>query len=294
MRRMDRQSASGVALIAVLWCLALLTVLATAVTALSVSHRRAAQRYGESVVLDARADSALRVAVLRIVAPKGPGGSDAARADLHVDLPDGEAEVWIEREDGRIDLNTADENLIYAFFAANGWELKAARAMAARIADWKDADDEARENGAEAAAYLAAGLPYGPRNGPFEVTDELRQVLGAHDLNAELLGAFTVYSHSAVPRASNAPAPVKRALKFADEHQLGEHRWLPASESIVASGVNDDAHTFVGEVVRLRACTKSAVGQRCRLLVARLTGSRQRPLQIYIWKSTSPPFDDHY
>jgi len=287
MRRMDRQSAGGIALIAVLWCLALLTVLATAVTALSVSHRRAAQRYGESIVLDARADSALRVAVLRVVAPKVPGGSDAAGADLHVDLPDGEAVVQIEREDGRIDLNTADENLIYAFFAANGWELKAARAMAARIADWKDADDEARENGAEAAAYQAAGLPYGPRNGPFEVTDELRQVLGANDLNAELLGAFTVYSHAAVPRASIAPPPVKRALKFADEHQLGEHRWLAASDGTLSSGVNDGAQTFVGEVVRLRACTKSAVAQRCRLLVTRLTGSRQRPLQIYVWKSTT-------
>src|SRR6185369_17759675 len=83
------------------------------------------------------------------------------------------------------------------------------------------------------------------------------------------------------------------ALKFADEHQLGEHRWLSANDSTGASGSNDGAHTFVGEVVRLRACAHNEVTQRCRLLVARLTGSRQRPLQIFVWKGTTAlPLDD--
>ena len=70
--RRSRERTRGVALIAVLWLLALLTLLATSTVALSVSHRRAAQRLAQAVELDARADSAIRVTFLRIIAPESP------------------------------------------------------------------------------------------------------------------------------------------------------------------------------------------------------------------------------
>ena len=56
-----RGGESGVALIAVLWLVVLLTLLATAVATLTVSHRRVVERYAEAVQADLTIDSATRV-----------------------------------------------------------------------------------------------------------------------------------------------------------------------------------------------------------------------------------------
>jgi general secretion pathway protein K len=51
-------------------------------------------------------------------------------------------------------------------------------ALAAAIVDFRDEDDVPGVNGAESAAYRAAGLAQGPKNAPFETVTELDQVLG--------------------------------------------------------------------------------------------------------------------
>jgi general secretion pathway protein K len=279
--------ARGVALIAVLWLVAVLTLLATTVASLSVSHRRAASRYASAVELDQIADSAIRLAILRIIGPKSPNDPVTAGVTMQFQLFDSSADVVIEREQGRIDLNTADDNLLFAFFAANGWSAEAARDVVARIGDWKDPDDDAREHGAEQSSYVAAHLRYTPRNGPLESVDELRQIVGVSDVSPALFESFTVYTHSQSPSASLAPAPVKRAMEFADKQQLGGHRWLSeregATQSVVGA-IQGDARTLVGEVVRFRSCARKKGAERCRLMVARLTGSTQNPLQVFVWQ----------
>jgi general secretion pathway protein K len=283
-------SERGVALIAVLWLVAVLTLLATTVASMSVSHRRAAARYANAVELDEIADSAIRLAVLRIIGPKSPENPVTAGVTMQFQLFGGSADVKIEREQGRIDLNTADDNLLFAFFAANGWSAAAARDIAARISDWKDADDNTREHGAEHPAYVAAGLRYTPRNGPLESVEELRQIVGISDVGPALFESFTVYTHSQGPSLSLALGPVKRALELADKQQLGGHRWLPEHDGVmqsVVSGVQSDVRTLVGEVVRFRSCARKQGGVRCRLTVARLTGSTQNPLQVFAWQGVS-------
>jgi hypothetical protein len=117
-----RPDSGGMALIAVLWLLALLTMLATAVAALSVSHRRAGEQLSHAVMLDALADSAIRVVILRIVSQNSPDLMPVAGRNLQIQLPQGLAEVVVSREAARLDINTADQDLLYAFFAANGWQ----------------------------------------------------------------------------------------------------------------------------------------------------------------------------
>ena len=283
-RQHHRSSTTGVALIAVLWLVGLLTLLASACAAISVSHRRAAQRLAERVALETSADSAIRVAALRIIAPAA-GQPLTASDNIQLEMPAGPATVIIQRERGHIDLNTAEEDLIFATFAANGWQVPQARAMAARIADWTDTDDEPRKDGAEAADYTAAGRPYGPRNGPFESVEELRQVLGSEDIKPALFEAFTVYTHDRVPSGVMSE-PVRRALEYADKQHLGDHAWLPqgAGSTQSAGAAQEAGRTFVGEVLRVRACVGHEGAQRCRLAIVRVTGSSQHPLQIYSWR----------
>jgi DNA uptake protein ComE-like DNA-binding protein len=52
--------------------------------------------------------------------------------------------------------------------------------LAAAIIDWRDADDEVTEGGAESQTYLRLNPPYRCKNGNFESVEELRLVTGAY------------------------------------------------------------------------------------------------------------------
>jgi general secretion pathway protein K len=272
----------GVALITVLWLVALLTMLATSVVTLSLSERRLATRNIEAMRTDALADSAIRLTFLKLIAPKPRSEPIRPGSVLPIEAMGATVEVLVERELGRVDLNTADEELIYAMFAANGWAEEEAVSLSAKIADWKDSDDTPREGGgAERSDYVASKLPHTPRNGQFESVEELRQVLGASNVSEELIQAFTVYTHTRSPADFAAAPAARKALEFADKRQLGGHKWLtPAAEN---APDQQQQQSLIGEVVRIRACPR-AKSPRCRLVIARLTGSRDQPLQIFVWK----------
>src|SRR5262249_56768073 len=76
-----------------------------------------------------------------------------------------------------------------------GLSCAAASRLVDKIRDWRDSTGLRRLNGAAAPDYRAAGLSYGPRNGPFQSVDELKLVM---DMTPELFRrvepALTVYS----------------------------------------------------------------------------------------------------
>jgi general secretion pathway protein K len=287
----------GIALIAVLWLVALLTLLATSAVALSTSHRRAVQRLTQAVELDARTDSAIRVILLRIMAPPTPNQRVPAGVTQRVEVADGGVDVTVERDLGRIDLNTASSALVFAFFAGNGVPEEQAHTLADRIEDWKDTDDTPHERGAERREYAAAGWRYVPRNGAFESVEELRQVLGAADIEEKMLSAFTVYTHAQAPLETVAAEPVKRALAVADERQLDGHSWMMAHDAVggtsqvSATPPPSETPTLIGEVLRVRACASERAIERCRLAVVRLTGSTSTPMQVFAWNVASANSD---
>jgi hypothetical protein len=70
-----------------------------------------------------------------------------------------------------------------------------AQALAAAIADFRDADNFRRLGGAEEADYRAAGLAWGPKNAPFDSVDELQQVFGmTTQLYERVAPSLTTYS----------------------------------------------------------------------------------------------------
>lgn len=282
----------GIALIAVLWLIALLTLLATTLVTLSVTHRRMTEGYAQAIQADSTTDSAIRVVLLRLIAPEDRKPALQPGQMQPLVIFDSNADVSLERESGRIDLNTADPDLLFALFAANGWKEADARSMVARITDWKDTDDVTEEGGgAEAGEYRAANLAYGPRNAPFESVDELRQVLGAEHINDELFDSLTAFTHLTGCLESAAIPAVKRALSWADERQLGGHHWLQeTSAGTGAASAISPYPTLTGDVVRLRACMRLQDGSatRCRVAVVRVTGNERNPLQVFEWRATRP------
>src|SRR5262245_56259231 len=89
----------GIALIAGLWLIALLTMLCTAVVSLSVNHRRSVSRYEQMIQADLTDDSAIRLVLLKFIER-----SMSADVDLQqsIDVSGVAVDVTLAREIGRV------------------------------------------------------------------------------------------------------------------------------------------------------------------------------------------------
>lgn len=253
------QCSRGVVLIAVLWLLALLTILATTVVTLSVIQRRSVERYTQAVQADDTADSAIRVLLLRLISPPDHGAAVTLGTVQSLALFGEDVLVTVQRELGRIDVNTADSDLLLALFAANGWNEGDARIMVESI--------------------VAA------RGEPFRSVADLRRLAGADRITPAIFDALTVFTHAPGCVESAATAAVLRALTWADAQELGGHPWLSAQGGQAHPVVgNPISVSLGGEVVRVRACLEVSGASRCRVAVVRLTGNVLKPLQVLEWQ----------
>ncbi|MEM9423137.1 MAG: hypothetical protein AAF986_11685, partial [Pseudomonadota bacterium] len=89
--------------------------------------------------------------------------------------------VSLSPEMQKLDLNLANERQLETFFVSVGIDDQEAVGLAANVADWRDADDLARPNGAEKGDYRGGD---GPQNRNFISVDEFSKVL---DMPEEVL-----------------------------------------------------------------------------------------------------------
>lgn len=76
-----------------------------------------------------------------------------------------------------LDVNAASAEQLHRVLVAAGVSVPCADSMTAAILDWRDADDDAREDGAERESYERDGQAR-PRNGDIESLEELGAVRG--------------------------------------------------------------------------------------------------------------------
>ena len=191
----DSRSSRGVALIAVLWVVLLLSVIAGSVAMLTRTELGLSRNLVLSAKAEALAEGGIHLAINELLAP---GAAARALADgrvWRVELEAGHVDVSIADVTGRIDLNTAPPALIAGLFHAAGAEPELAETLADRIADWRDADETPRADGGEQADYAGYEPPVRVANGPFLSADEIMRVPGmTADLWARIANAVTVHS----------------------------------------------------------------------------------------------------
>ena len=208
-----RSRQKGIALVLVLWVSVLITVL---LASFSLSARVEALQ-GRNLLDSTRARYAAEAGLHR-AAYELRGNNPDTRwvADGRVypiEFEGAEIEVEIYDETGKVDLNVAEPMLLAALFELGGAEKNDAEALAAAVVDWRDPDDLVGVNGAEAGEYKGAGLPYKPRNAPFETVSELQQVLGmSFELYRELEPLLTIYSGRAQPNPAFAAPEVLQLI----------------------------------------------------------------------------------
>ena len=203
----------GLALLSVLWVTGLLAAMAASFASSSRTEARLAYNQVENAKAEALADAGIHRAVLGLLDLEPETAWRADRTTYALTLGEGEVRVQIEDEDGKIDLNGAPLELIEGLLLALGMPDAEARAMAERIGDFRDVDDEPEPFGAEDPAYVEAGLGRGAADRPFGAESELLHVLGmSRELYELVRPNVTVHSGADGVDPTRAPLPVLRAL----------------------------------------------------------------------------------
>lgn len=181
----------GFAIVLVMWLVAGLTVLVSAMVGVNRSDLKGVFNQRLFAEHAALGDAAINMALARLMVD--PIGE--APLSLTAIFGDKQFRVEIAISAAYVNLNLASEELLrdtLVFGAGVAPEL--AESIAQRIIDWRDPDDVALPRGAEESAYESVGSPFRPRNGPFESVDDLIQVLGVSlDLHDRLRNLFTTY-----------------------------------------------------------------------------------------------------
>jgi general secretion pathway protein K len=303
-RHLARKRQQGIALVAVVWTLVLLAVLAASFTRSTRSGSYLARNLVANAQARALADAGIHRAVAGLFEQDPERQLALDGTEYRIDLDGGEVRLRLQDEAGKIDLNRAPVTMLVALFKTVGLDAAGAEDLADAIADYRDRDEEPRPHGAEAADYKAAGLDHGPRNGRFSAIEELRQVLGMSDeLYRRVKPAITVYGRGRRVNRANAPELVLRALLADDaatavlDARSDQVRTLDATagDDLRDSGDGDQSdprsrRRFVRGAVTITAVARSARGGGfireaiVRLGIRRSTEDTGMPFRILAWR----------
>ena len=154
----NTRSDHGIALISVLWALAILSLLAALVLEagnLSYRGERAAEAQAEA---EALAEAGITRAILALLDARADARWPVDGTPRNFIFEGAPVTVSIQDELGKIDLNAASVELLAALFRSAGVPPAEADALAGRVAAWRGPRSDDSD-------YASAG--YRPRHGPF-------------------------------------------------------------------------------------------------------------------------------
>ena len=201
-----RRSDQGIALIAVLWMLILLSIIAVWVSRETRVNASIGRNMVDIAKARAAADAGIQRAILDLLSVPS---SQMVRADGRIYVwrfSSNTVQISIRNEGTKIDLNHATETDLSALFASVGVDASKVQSLADTIADFRDPDNFPRRHGAEAAEYAAAGVPWRPKNAPFESVEELEQVLGMTPQVYERVAPYLTTYYPPAPTMFAEPA----------------------------------------------------------------------------------------
>lgn len=201
-----RGDSRGIALVAVLWVVSLLSVMAASFSYATRTETRLTTNALERAQARALAEAGVSYAAAHLLPAPDPEDPWPIQGSPRLwRFGPGEVRISVVDSVGRIDLNHADRELLGGLLRDEGLADDEAEMLLDAIEDWRDPDTLKRLNGAEEDDYLAAGRGAGPKNAPFESIEELQQVLGVGpELYARLAPYLTVVGHKGLnPEAAS-------------------------------------------------------------------------------------------
>jgi general secretion pathway protein K len=283
----------GFALILVLWIAALLAVIAASLVSSGRTETRLAHNLVENAKAEALADGAIQRAVLGLLSADRDRAWRAGGGPYSLAYGEGEVQVSIADEDGKVDLNAAPPELLAGLLGQLGLDADAAKAMADRIVDYRDPDHDPSPQGAEDPQYGTAGRPAGAQDRPFAAESELLGVLGmTPELYRRMRPYVTVFSGAEAVDPMHASRVVLAAIPGMTD-QLIEAFAKAGPEDDPLASVEDESAVDVEPylipsrqvmyTIRAEAHTAGG-GTFVREAVVELTGSSPRPFLVHAWR----------
>ena len=186
----------GVALIMVLWVIAILSVVVLEFSFGMRTEANLTKNFKEEASLYAFAEGGLQRAIVELIyrhdariqqkrsamkkeeiPPEKEEWHTDGRANTLTFSP-GKCEVRIMGEDGKININTVSEALLRKIIGNMGLEETERDIVVDSILDWRDPDDFYRLNGAEKDYYQSLPNPYDCKDGNLDSIEELLLVRG--------------------------------------------------------------------------------------------------------------------
>ena len=282
----------GVALVLVLWVMTLLAVIAGNFAFSMRGEAQIARNLMVNAQAKARADAGVQLAWFELMKPSAdPQRWQANGVAYEVVIDGGPVRVSILDESGKIDLNTASDELLKGLFRSAGLAEDASSSLLNAVLDWRSPGDLRRLNGAKEEQYRAAGRNYGPSNAPFETVDELQRVLGmSTELFRRLAPAVTVYSRQTGINPMFAPREALLAVSGVNPATV--EQFLAQRRDALSSG--QPTPPLAGGASFLSSATSSVYAVRSearmpdgtafvRQTVFRLTPGSKPPVVVLTW-----------
>jgi general secretion pathway protein K len=205
--------------------------------------------------------------------------------------------ITIQDEDGKFDLNEADDDTMEPLFQAMGMDANHAAMLADRIVEWRSdptSDDSHTLHGGTDADYGTAGLPWRPRHADFQSVAELRLVLGMTPaLYARVRPAVTVYSKNDSPDEDVAPQIVLNALypgnpmqvqRIMAQHAGSVQAGLGTAPKTQGSAILESATDLSGRVFEIDVDARYMNRHETRRVVLLMTGGGSKPYLVQHWE----------
>lgn len=274
------QQPKGVALVAVLWLLVLLSLIAMHLSSVSRTEAQLSSNIVSGAQVRHAADAGVRWALWSLSLPiEQRWLADGSVKTMELD--DTEINVALQDENGKIDINRVAVEQLLALFEAAEIDDQQSAFLVDAILDWRDNDDLKRLNGAEDDDYLAAGLDYGAKDALFESVEELKKVLGM-DLETyqAISPALTVYSRKHTINPLVAPrlvllslpgATPERVDQYIEDRRFNHEEGLPPPQnpdfqaqfiSPTLQGVYYTIHTQAANGPKVRSYLKVVIRRR--------------------------------
>ena len=272
----------GFIVVAVLWMLGALAVLASIYSVYVVNTAAGFAPYEERYRAEALATAAIELAAYQL---SSAGDKRPLHGEFNFRLGQANIAVSFRSEAERIDLNAAPKELIAGLFSVLGAERDAAQTYAGRIVAWRTKAEKGDDS--EAAAYRTAGLKYVPRGARFPHVDEVSLVLGLPPSVLERALPFvTVYSGRAQINILDAAPEVVAALPGLPPERL--NAVLAARRA--APGDGQGLMTLLGPA-QANATTQASQASRVSIRIAFDNGHRMSyEVVILVFDEGSQPY----
>ncbi len=294
---MTRLPTRGFALVVVMWILVLITILVGTFTVLARTESMQSRFLFDATQARYAAEAGIHRAVLELRSPEMETRWVGDGRSYTVEFGTAILDISITDETGKININSADEELLTNLFVSRGVDEAQAMDLADAIIAWRDPSEEPPLYGPTEDDYYRAGYPYGPKNGPFETIDELQQVMGmSYGLFMEVEPAITIHG----ARGSNfnmAYAPLEALMadpeidretaeRFIEEREMmhpsdGEALILPDGTPVMARGGG------VTYSIRSRGILENGVWAEVEATVMLGTDTLGRPFRVLRWKENT-------